>query len=294
MQSKSNLINNHQLHDILEIPWKKSFILMMRPKSIRNIFDEYKSQFSPFFQENYHLIEGLTLLDPFRLENNIKLLQKSSQIDGDIIECGCFKGGNAILMALWLKQNNINKKIILFDSFEGLPEPDTELDSGYKAGQFSASLEALKATIDLLQLDSYFHIHKGWFKDSIPKFLKDNPQLKIALLLIDCDLYESTIDCFPQLFQYLNTNGIAIFDDFNDGAKGEKIAVLEALKANYTIQTGPTPQAFLINTTEQNNGIYDSDFYYNFEEIMMNSAYLNWLHKVSKIDYKELIRQITL
>lgn len=79
----------------------------MRKTGVRNIFEEYRSEFSDFLQRNYHIAEGLTLLDAFRLENNLKLLKQSSKIQGDIVECGCFKGGNAILMALWLKENNI-------------------------------------------------------------------------------------------------------------------------------------------------------------------------------------------
>ena len=286
---KSELIKNIELHDLMELPWKKTFILMMRAQSLKNIFQDYKTEFSDFLQNNYHLIEGLTLLDAFRLENNLKLLKLASLLEGDIVECGCYKGGNAILMALWLKQNNISKKIFLFDSFEGLPEPDLKHDNGYKAGQFSASYDNLIRTINELELENYFEINKGWFKDTIPSFLKNNENFKISLMHIDCDLYESTIDCFPDLFKYLVFNGIAIFDDFNDGAKGEKIAVLECLKADYTFYIGPTPQSFLINNKGQNNGINDCDFYYNFDDISKNSVYLNWFQKVSKINYLELV-----
>lgn len=289
---KKDLIKNTELHDLLELPWKNTFILMMRPKSIKNIFIDFQSEFSDFLQRNYHLVENLTLLDPFRLENNLKLLKQAAAVEGDIVECGCYKGGNAILMALWLKENNIKKRIYLFDSFEGLPEPDTEYDNGYKAGQFSASLETLNNKIKELNLENYFEIHKGWFKYTVVPFLDEKPEFKISLLHIDCDLYESTIDCFPQFFKYLNKNGVAIFDDFNDGAKGEKIAVLEHLDKGYTFHTGPTPQAYLINSTQQINGFEDNGFYYNFEEISENVIYLNWLNKVTKINYLDKIKSM--
>jgi hypothetical protein len=291
MNNSEKHIQNDLLHEIMEMPWRKSFILLLRRVSLRNIFENYKSSFSIFLQENYHHVENLTLLDPFRLDNNIKLLNQVSNIEGDIAECGCYKGGNAILMALWLKEHRIEKKIILFDSFEGLPLTSDEMDKGYNPGQFIASYDELILKIQELKLENYFEINRGWFKDTIPKFMASNINLKFSLLHIDCDLYESTMDCFPPLIKLLNIDGVAILDDFNDGARGEKIAVLASLEKKVTFQMGPAPQAFFINNKVTKIGFPDSSFNYNFDEIMKNWSYLQWLNDVLKFDYKNTIQE---
>ena len=80
------IIESSTFHEMMELPWKSSFILLMRSKSLSNIFTTYKSQFSPFLQENYTSVEGLTLLDPFRLDNNLRLLEESLKIEIDLIK----------------------------------------------------------------------------------------------------------------------------------------------------------------------------------------------------------------
>jgi hypothetical protein len=287
-------IKNDELHNLLELPWKKSFILLLRKKSLDNIFNTYFNSFSPFLQKNYHLIKDFTLLDPFRLENNIQLLNRISNIPGDIVECGCFKGGNALLMALWLKENRVDKKIILFDSFEGLPSPNLTNNIGYNEGQFAASLDFLNNKIDELNLKGFFEIHKGWFSNSIPKFLEDSKDVEISMLHIDCDLYESTIDSFPLLYNKVVSNGVVILDDFNDGARGEKLAVLESLNDPITFFIGPTPQSFFFKTNEIKIGIPDSGHYYCFDELKENKSYLNWIMKVTDINYLNLIDKINI
>lgn len=282
-------IESLAFHGVMELPWKSSFILLMRSKSISNIFTAYKSQFSTFLQENYCHIEGLTLLDPFRLENNLKLLEESLKVEGDIVECGCYKGGNAILMALKLKELGVKRKIVLFDSFEGLPEPSEVHDAGYKTGQFSASFEELKSNIIKLELEEYFDLQKGWFNSTVPAYISKNNDLKIALLHIDCDLFTSTMDCFPALFKKLSPNGIAIFDDFNDGGMGEKTAVLQTLSKNFDIYMGPAPQAYIYNKPAESSGIKDAEFNYVFSEILNNSPYLNWLQSKTNLDYNKIL-----
>ena len=49
---------------------------------------------------------------------------------GDIVECGVWRGGSAMLAALTLIQNNqTHWKIYLYDTYEGMSEPiDKDID----------------------------------------------------------------------------------------------------------------------------------------------------------------------
>lgn len=55
------------------------------------------------------------------------------------------------------------------------------------------------------------NIVKGWFKDSLPSFLKEE---KIALLRLDGDWYESIMDCMELLYPNVVTGGLIIIDDY--------------------------------------------------------------------------------
>ena len=57
---------------------------------------------------------------------------------------------------------------------------------------------------------SNFQIVKGWFSETLPEY----PLSSIALLRLDGDLYESTMDCFQQLYHKVVKGGIIIIDDY--------------------------------------------------------------------------------
>jgi predicted O-methyltransferase YrrM len=282
----------------MELPWSKTYFLALRAKSLVKIMEEPQHSFSPkfddFIRNNWHHIHNCTLVDPFRIGRLLDCLHEVKNIDGDILEFGSYKGGTGILMGLFLKANNIQKHIHLFDSFAGLPEPDKDFDKGYKEGMFVSDYDLLSDKIHALGLQDIITLHKGWFKDTLPGFLKNHPQLKAAMLHVDCDLYTSTMDCFPDAFPILSDNGVVVLDDFNDGGKGEKKAIVENLNEATVIQMGPAPQAYFYK--KQASQIRLSAFsekeghmIYDFEDILSNTSYLNWLHETTKIDLKSTL-----
>ena len=89
-----------------------------------------------------------------------------------------------------------------FDSFEGLPET---WRPNFEKGRFRVS--------HLPQVRSNVKLHKGWFEDSLPNFLKANPQ-KAALLHVDCDLYSSTKTIFRLFRDRIPPRSVIVFDEF--------------------------------------------------------------------------------
>ena len=106
-----------------------------------------------------------------------------------------------------------DRKVWVADSFEGLPIPDPQkypADTGDRLHEFSelaVSLEQVQsnfAKYDLL--DSQVTFLKGWFRDTLPKA----PIKKLAVIRLDGDMYESTMDAFVNLYPKLSLAPIII------------------------------------------------------------------------------------
>lgn len=291
------LIKNETLHELIELPWSKSYLALMRPTEREDMLAKkytFSQHDNEFVYEHWDKINRLTLIDPFRMGKLIDLLIETKDVPGDIVECGSYKGGSGIYMALMLKKLGSKKHIHLFDSFEGLPDPDETHDRGYKKGQFKSNYDKLVALIEQYEVSEYITLHKGWFSATVPIYL-DNLNNDISLFHIDCDLYSSTMDCFPQLYPKMSKQGVVVLDDFNDGGRGEKKAVLEILqkeqvdKKNIIVSTAPQSY-FYINTDGELDSIVDGSAGYNLSELLKNKDYLHWLKETINLDYENKLK----
>jgi O-methyltransferase len=164
-----------------------------------------------------HTMIGLKRLDniQFCVEQII-----GDRIEGDLIETGVWRGGACILMRGILKAYGITNKIVwVADSFEGLPKPTNRIDKSdpvgnhYRDSELAVSLEQVKANFSAYGLlDDQVHFLKGWFRDTLP----GAPLGKLALMRLDGDLYESTMDALVNLYPKLSIGGYAIVDDYNN------------------------------------------------------------------------------
>ncbi|PIL22215.1 hypothetical protein P775_00380 [Puniceibacterium antarcticum] len=142
----------------------------------------------------------------------------AGDVPGDLMECGVWRGGGCILMAGWLRVHGDNqRKLLVADSFEGLPKPthtqDGKLDlTKEKFPELAVSKEAVRENFAVYGLlDDHKQVFlKGWFRDT----LTNAPTLQIALLRLDGDLYESTMDTLQALYDRVSPGGIVIVDDY--------------------------------------------------------------------------------
>ena len=153
---------------------------------IASNFGKMPSGGKKFIYENFKYVHDLTLVDPFRLIVLIDLIKKVEHLERDIVECGSYKGGSGIIVALAMKSFGVEKHIHLFDSFQGLPEPDVKRDKGYSKGMYKSNLDVLSEKLKLMELGDMVTIHEGLFNESIPQFLEQFKG-RISLLNIDCD-----------------------------------------------------------------------------------------------------------
>jgi len=161
-----------------------------------------------------------TMIGTERL-NNIHFCLKNiieNQIPGDCIETGVWRGGAVILMRAILKAyNDTTRTVFVADSFEGLPPPnpikypaDRDLNL-YKYSCLAISLDQVQENFKRYGLlDNQVVFLQGWFRDTLPTAPID----QIALLRLDGDLYESTMDALTNLYPKLSIGGYVIIDDY--------------------------------------------------------------------------------
>ena len=161
-------------------------------------------------------------------------LVKDRKIAGDYLEFGVFKGSSLILFYNIFKRNKLtNIRFFAFDSFDGLPNSEgnvfTKGEFTYNIGPFLTRMT--KAGFDLKRL----LIVPGFFNISLtPKVKTEHNLKKAAVIHVDCDLYESTVDVLRFCEDLIQKDTILIFDDYlsfqkeNDPANyGEKKAFAE-------------------------------------------------------------------
>ena len=138
-------------------------------------------------------------------------------IPGDLIECGVWRGGAAILMRGMLLQRGIfDRQVWVADSFAGLPPPNPETDEGLdlSAGrnpELAVSLEQVQSNFaGFGLLDHQVRFLQGWFADT----LRPAPIKQLAILRADGDLYSSTMDILEGLYDRVAPGGFVIIDDY--------------------------------------------------------------------------------
>ena len=172
----------------------------------------------------------------YLIENDIK---------GDFVECGVWRGGCALAIAMVLKDFNVDRKIYLFDTFQGMTMPGKE-DKGFDGFQpfrkfkkrqrenhnswCYASLEDVKFQFEKLNLENYPIFIKGDVLKTLSK--EENLPQQIALLRLDTDWYESTKFEMNVLYPRIIKDGVLLIDDYTDW-QGCKKAVDEYFYENF-------------------------------------------------------------
>ena len=142
----------------------------------------------------------------------------AERIPGDFIETGVWRGGACILMRAVLKAWNVTDRCVwVADSFEGLPPPTPDKypadrgDNSFEYRELAVSIEQVRENFAKYELlDAQVRFLKGWFKDTLPSA----PIERLAILRLDGDLYESTMDALNALYHKVSPGGFIIVDDF--------------------------------------------------------------------------------
>ncbi len=166
-----------------------------------------------------------------------------NKIPGDIVECGVWKGGSMMLTSLiLLKSNEINRKIYLYDTYEGMSKPtdhDVSFDNikaqnnknKFKKEKIQWVFAPLEEVKQNLYSTGYPKENLIFIKGKVENTIPGTIPNKISILRLDTDWYESTYHELNHLFPLLSENGILIIDDYGYW-KGAKEATDKYIKEN--------------------------------------------------------------
>lgn len=128
-------------------------------------------------------------------------LEESRRVpDGLNMEFGVYKGDSINALAKLAPE----RKFLGFDSFEGLPEMWT-IES--KRGAFDVGGKLPKVRKNVLLI-------KGFYSETLPKFILENRTSAVAFLNVDCDLYSATKEIFAHLGDRFRVGTVIVFDEF--------------------------------------------------------------------------------
>ncbi|MBA3563316.1 MAG: hypothetical protein H0W33_04805 [Gammaproteobacteria bacterium] len=150
-----------------------------------------------------------------------KSVESRTAYEGDYCEFGIFKG-----YAFWYAQDTAAKlgldglRFYGFDSFRGLPKVqgrDATANDAFYEGQFSCTKDRVTENLERAGVDwNRTFLIEGFFGESLNETTKNELEMrKIAIALIDCDLYASTIDVLHFISDMIIDGTILLFDDWN-------------------------------------------------------------------------------
>ena len=208
----------------------------------QNLLAEFKD-IEPDFLALYERCKPFTMTALERLYSLYKCVEyiAAARIAGDLAECGVWRGGSCMLMALGLiRASDDSRRIYMYDTFEGHPQPDPEKDVDLwgnrgidewhrqeEAGTLGewgvASLAEVRGNLLSTGYPAERLIFvQGMVETPVPGNTPEN----LALLRLDTDWYESTRVALQHLYPKLAEGGVLIIDDYGH-YRGQRQAVDE-------------------------------------------------------------------
>jgi hypothetical protein len=196
----------------------------------------------------FEAVKNYTATSPERVQALVEAVKYIVQknIAGALAECGVWRGGSAMAMALTLKHlGATEREIYLYDTFSGMTPP-SQLDISFNGMLAQHTFSATQTSPDASNwyfapleevrnnvLGTGYPKEKvrfitGKVEDTIPGTIPT----RLALLRLDTDWYESTKHELTHLFPRLSPYGVLIIDDYGHW-QGARRAVDEYLEENH-------------------------------------------------------------
>jgi len=176
--------------------------------------------------------------------SRIELFKMVQDVPGAIVECGVYKGNSLMLymqLSMILEPYAINRSIIGFDTFQGFASIDEKEDpTDINEKMFSDTDETLIQDMidanDLIRPVNRIprcEIVKGDILETVPAFVKTRPDLVVAMLILDTDLYSSTKVALETFLPYMPKGAIVVLDEVAyRNFPGETAALRDVLDLN--------------------------------------------------------------
>ncbi len=233
--------HNSDIHELLKVREKSVQYI----KELINVYNKviFQSDYIPQDDTNLSLFSNLLGTDIVEAIYILHYLNKTKRLEGDICEFGVAQGRTSVLLANSIL--DVNKKLWLYDSFEGLPKPTEEdilKDDIFGLGSMEAYEGKMSCPEDMVlqQMKSYsiphnkFNIIKGFVENTLSN---NSPEL-VCFAYVDFDFYQPIRTTLDHLDKILVKGGVVIVDDYDFFSEGAKKAVEEFMKTqegNYNL-----------------------------------------------------------
>jgi hypothetical protein len=211
------------------------------------------------YYNNFIISDDRNLFFKLIMRNN--LFEKVKHLNGDIVECGVFKGAGLLV---WLKlidmyQSHSIKKVIGFDFFNPtfVDELKNKIDRETMRQVFTRCNDLSVDEVSIEGIENKilnsgfkknkFELIKGDISETSKEFLTDKPGFRISLLYLDLDLEKPTLDTLENFYDRIVPGGIIVFDEYAYHCWSESNAVDEFINKK---------QLKLINTHLQSPTAY--------------------------------------
>lgn len=144
----------------------------------------------------------------------------SDGVPGDLIETGVWRGGACILMRAVLRAHGVTDRVVwAADSFRGMPVADEDSHPGDRELAAYRYNDVIAVDLPTVRgnfaryglLDDQVRFLPGWFHETLPTA----PIERLAVLRLDSDLYDSTVQTLDSLYPKLSAGGFVIVDDYH-------------------------------------------------------------------------------
>lgn len=234
----------------------KAFLKKIIAKSPKFIRDQYDKAKEEKWQKRCERIRAESEID---LQKKYSLALKTLKSElgdvpmGDYLEFGIYLGQSMICMHRAAQEEKVDHfRFIGYDSFEGLPDDDNEIDKDFwEPGTFAAGMDIVKRNLTKANMDwDKIVLVKGWYNETcVPETNKKHNIKKAGIIMMDCDLYSSTKEALDYCKDLILDKSIIFFDDWNSAAgqmviqnKGQFRAFNEFMEANKQFVAKEMPQ----------------------------------------------------
>jgi macrocin-O-methyltransferase TylF-like protien len=157
-----------------------------------------------------------------KLLAHYELYQRAQRVAGAFVECGIFKGASLARFAMFrhLFESEETRALIGFDVFGKFPETAFDADKDRRArfisaaGDESISVDQLRKVLADKGCDKNVTLVVGDICQTVPTYVAEHPELRIALLHVDVDILEPTRVVMETLAPLVVPGGVIVLDDY--------------------------------------------------------------------------------
>lgn len=189
---------------------------------------DFDTEESFHYENGFYLTAGSARMS--KLLSHFELYKMITGLPGHVVECGVFKGASFMRWATFrdILESPYSRRIIGFDTFGEFPETAYDDDQTLRrtfieetSGGKSIPEEQLHEALAHKKISNY-ELVKGDILETVPAYLQEKPQLKIALLHIDTDIYEPARAVLAHFYPHLVRGGVLVLDDYGTFPGGTK------------------------------------------------------------------------